>query len=160
MERVRRALGETGLEPGGLRLEVTESSLISDARTARTTMQELGELGVWLHIDDFGLGYNSLDYLQRFPFDTLKIDRSFVRGIVYDRESHQIVSSILDLAHLFGMDVVAEGIENVEQLEELKMMGCPGGQGFYFARPMEPAAMNHLMRTSGWQVQALQMASV
>lgn len=150
VERVRQVLEDTGLEPCSLRLEVTESSLLSDAVPALKTMRELGTLGVGLHMDDFGVGYSSLHYLHRFPFDTLKIDRSFVRGIVHDRESHQIVRTILDLARGFGMDVVAEGIENAEQLEKLKMLGCPCGQGFYFARPMEPAAIESMLRRGRW----------
>ena len=153
VERVRRVLTETGLAPSSLRLEVTESSLISDAPAAQKTMHALEKLGVGLHMDDFGTGYSSLDYLQRFPFDTLKIDRSFVRGIVHDRESRLIVNSILELARSFGMDVVAEGIEDVDQLEELKNMGCPCGQGYYFARPMEPSAIDALVRTGAWQQQ-------
>ncbi|MGC2620773.1 MAG: GGDEF and EAL domain-containing protein [Acidobacteriaceae bacterium] len=145
VERVRQVLKETGLGPGSLRLEVTESSLIADAAAAVKTMRELGDLGVGLHMDDFGVGYSSLHYLQRFPFDTLKIDKSFVQGVVNDRESHQIVRSILDLARTFGMDVVAEGIEDVEQLRELQALGCPCGQGYYFARPVEPGAIDAMM---------------
>jgi EAL domain-containing protein (putative c-di-GMP-specific phosphodiesterase class I) len=149
VERVRHVLQETGLGPGALRLEVTESSLISDAVTAVKTMRALSELGVGLHMDDFGVGYSSLHYLQRFPFDTLKIDRSFVQGVAIDRDSHQIVRNILDLARSFGMDVVAEGIEDVAQLEELKTMGCPCGQGYFFAKPMSPSAIDTLMQTGG-----------
>jgi diguanylate cyclase (GGDEF)-like protein len=147
VQRVRRVLEETGLGPGALRLEVTESSLISDAASAVTTMRGLGDLGVGLHMDDFGVGYSSLHNLQRFPFDTLKIDRSFVQGVVNDRESHQIVRNILDLARSFGMDVVAEGIENDAQLEALKTMGCPCGQGYLFAKPMAPAGINAMIET-------------
>jgi diguanylate cyclase (GGDEF)-like protein/PAS domain S-box-containing protein len=146
VERVRQVLAETGLGPGSLRLEVTESSLIADAAAAVKTMRDLGELGVGLHMDDFGVGYSSLHYLQRFPFDTLKIDKSFVQGVVSDRESHQIVRSILDLARTFGMDVVAEGIEDAEQLRELQSLGCPCGQGYYFARPMDPGAIDAMMQ--------------
>jgi diguanylate cyclase (GGDEF)-like protein/PAS domain S-box-containing protein len=153
VERVKQVLAETGLIPASLRLEVTESSLILDAAAAQKTMRALEKLGVGLHMDDFGTGYSSLDYLQRFPFDTLKIDRSFVRGIAYDHESRLIVSSILNLARSFGMDVVAEGIEDVEQLEELKTMGCPCGQGYYFAKPMEPNAIDALMLTAAWRAQ-------
>jgi Amt family ammonium transporter len=153
VERVKQVLAETGLNPASLRLEVTESSLILDAAAAQKTMRALEKLGVGLHMDDFGTGYSSLDYLQRFPFDTLKIDRSFVRGIAYDHESRLIVSSILNLARSFGMDVVAEGIEDVEQLEELKTMGCPCGQGYYFAKPMEPNAIDALMLTAAWRAQ-------
>ena len=151
VERVKRVLEETGLNAASLRLEVTESSLISDAAAAQKAMQALEQLGVGLHMDDFGTGYSSLDYLQRFPFDTLKIDRSFVQGIAYDHDSHLIVESILKLARSFGMDVVAEGIEDAEQLEELKTMGCPCGQGYYFARPMDPGAIDALVRTGAWK---------
>jgi diguanylate cyclase (GGDEF)-like protein/PAS domain S-box-containing protein len=153
VDRVRHVLAETGLSPASLRLEVTESTLITDALTAQKTMCALGKLGVGLHMDDFGTGYSSLDYLQRFPFDTLKIDRSFVRGITYDHDSRLIVSSILNLARSFGMDVVAEGIEDAEQLEELKTMGCPCGQGYYFAKPMDPAAIDVLISTGAWNPQ-------
>ncbi len=149
--RVQQVLAETGLPPASLRLEVTESSLISDAQAAQKTMRALEKLGVGLHMDDFGTGYSSLDYLQRFPFDTLKIDRSFVQGIVYDHESRLIVGSILNLARSFGMNVVAEGIEDADQLEELRTMGCPCGQGYYFAKPMEPGAIDALVRTGAWQ---------
>jgi len=147
---VQRTLADTRLNPACLRLEITECTLISDAPAAHKNMRELETLGVGLHMDDFGTGYSSLDYLQRFPFDTLKIDRSFVRGIAHDRESRLIVGSIISLARSFGMDVVAEGIEDAEQLEELKTMGCPCGQGFYFAKPMDPAAIDALILTGAW----------
>jgi len=149
-EHVRQVLARTRLSPQSLRIEVTESSLISDAPAAQKNMHALEKLGVGLHMDDFGTGYSSLDYLQRFPFDTLKIDRSFVQGIVYDRDSRLIVDSILSLARSFGLDVVAEGIEDADQLEQLKTMGCPCGQGFYFARPMAPNAIDDFIRTGAW----------
>jgi len=147
---VKQVLDETGLNPVSLRLEVTESTLIADRVSAQKTMRTLESMGVGLHMDDFGTGFSSLDYLQRFPFDTLKIDRSFVEGIVYDHESYVIVRSIVDLARSIGVDVVAEGIEDADQLEELKMMGCPCGQGYYFARPMAPSAIGALMQTGSW----------
>jgi len=149
-EHVRQVLARTRLSPQSLRIEVTESSLISDAPAAQKNMHALEKLGVGLHMDDFGTGYSSLDYLQRFPFDTLKIDRSFVQGIVYDRDSRLIVDSILSLARSFGLDVVAEGIEDADQLEQLKTMGCPCGQGFYFAQPMAPNAIDDFIRTGAW----------
>ncbi len=151
VERVREVLEETRLSPASLRLEVTESSLIADAPAAVETMRELGRLGVGLHMDDFGVGYSSLQYLRSFPFDTLKIDRSFIREIARNRESQQIVRSILELASSFGLDVVAEGIENAEQLEELKSMGCPCGQGYYFARPMDARSIDALLQSEAWQ---------
>lgn len=149
VEQVKQVLARTGLPAGCLRLEVTESSVLSDGSTALETMRALEKLGVGLHADDFGTGYSSLDYLQKFPFDTLKIDRSFVQGIVHDPESRLIVSTILDLARSFRMDVVAEGIEDAEQLGELQAMGCPCGQGYLFAKPMDPVAMGTLVRSGG-----------
>lgn len=151
VERVREVLEETRLSAASLRLEVTESSLIADAPAAVETMRELGRLGVGLHMDDFGVGYSSLQYLRSFPFDTLKIDRSFIREIARNRESQQIVRSILELASSFGLDVVAEGIEDAEQLEELKSMGCPCGQGYYFARPMDARSIDALLQSGAWQ---------
>jgi diguanylate cyclase (GGDEF)-like protein len=151
VERVQQVLDETRLSPASLRLEVTESSVIADATAAVETMRELGRLGVGLHMDDFGVGYSSLQYLRNFPFDTLKIDRSFIREIARDRESQQIVRSILELASSFGLDVVAEGIEDAEQLEELKLMGCPCGQGYYFARPMDAPSIDALLQSGKWQ---------
>ncbi|HUB20514.1 MAG TPA: GGDEF and EAL domain-containing protein [Acidobacteriaceae bacterium] len=144
---VQHTLAATGLPPACLRLEVTESGLISDPQAAQRNMRALEKLGVGLHMDDFGTGYSSLDYLQRFPFDTLKIDRSFVRDIAYNHNSRLIVGSIIHLARSLGMDVVAEGIEDAEQLAELKTLGCPCGQGYYFSRPMEPAAIDALVLT-------------
>jgi EAL domain-containing protein (putative c-di-GMP-specific phosphodiesterase class I) len=158
-ERVGEVLAETGLPAASLRLELTESSVLSDGTTALKTMRALGRLGVGLHIDDFGTGYSSFDYLQRYPFDTLKIDRTFVQGIACDHESRLIVSTILDLARSFGMDVVAEGIEDAQQLEELKTMGCPCGQGYYFARPMEASAIDAMVRTRReWMPQTAALA--
>jgi len=151
VERVEQVLRETRLDAGSLRLEVTESSLMPDAPTTLKTMRQLGQLGVGLHMDDFGIGYSSLHYLQRFPFDTLKIDRSFVQGIATDPDSRRIVQSVLELARSLGVDVVAEGIEDTAQLAELKSLGCPCGQGYLFARPMEPAAVQALVESGSWQ---------
>ncbi len=155
VRRVEQVLGQTGLPADSLRLEVTESTLIADPGAAQKTMQELEALGVGLHMDDFGTGYSSLEYLQRFPFDTLKIDRTSVRGVVHDHESRTIVGAILELARSFGMDVVAEGIEDAEQLEKLKAMGCPCGQGYYFAKPMEAGAVDALVSGEAWRARGV-----
>lgn len=151
VERVEQVLRETHLDAASLRLEVTESSLMPDAPSTLKTMRQLGQLGVGLHMDDFGMGYSSLHYLQRFPFDTLKIDRSFVQGIATDPDSRRIVQSVLELARSLGVNVVAEGIEDTAQLAELKSLGCPCGQGYLFARPMEPAAVHALVESGSWQ---------
>ena len=115
---------------------------MSHEDTAQETMHGLQELGVVLHMDDFGTGYSSLNHLHRYPFDTLKIDRSFVQGIGSEKNSAEIVRTILDLAHSLDMEVVAEGIETAEQADQLQSLGCRLGQGYYFARPMAPEAIS------------------
>jgi diguanylate cyclase (GGDEF)-like protein/PAS domain S-box-containing protein len=139
--RVADILSASSVAASDLRLEVTESSLMSHEDTAQTTMQGLQKLGVGLHMDDFGTGYSSLNHLHRYPFDTLKIDRSFVQGIGQEKNSAEIVRTILDLAHSLDMDVVAEGIETEAQAEQLRVLGCRLGQGYFFARPMPPEAI-------------------
>jgi len=138
-------LAGASVSPDDLRLEVTESSLMSNPETALETMQDLKALGVGLHMDDFGTGYSSLNHLHRYPFDTLKIDRSFIQGIADEQDSMEIVGTILDLARSLEMDVVAEGIETAEQVERLKSLGCRLGQGYYFAKPMEPERITAML---------------
>jgi PAS domain S-box-containing protein/diguanylate cyclase (GGDEF)-like protein len=145
LKRVENVLSSSGLSPQNLRLEVTESSLIKDSDAALATMNGLREMGIGLHLDDFGTGYSSLNYLHRFPFDTLKIDRSFIQRVCYHKESVEIVRTILDLAHSLNMEVVAEGIETLDQLHCLRSLGCGYGQGYYFARPLAPEAVTSLL---------------
>jgi diguanylate cyclase (GGDEF)-like protein len=142
VQRVEEVLQQTGLDPCDLRLEVTESSLMSNAEQAVVTMKDLRALGVGLHMDDFGTGYSSLQYLQRFPFDMLKIDRSFIKQICENKESSKIVRTILDLARSLVMDVVAEGIETEAQMRALKGLGCRFGQGYYFSKPQDSATIS------------------
>jgi diguanylate cyclase (GGDEF)-like protein/PAS domain S-box-containing protein len=142
---VAGVLAKTSVVPDDLRLEVTESSLMSNPETALETMQDLKALGVGLHMDDFGTGYSSLNHLHRYPFDTLKIDRSFIQGIAEEKDSIEIVGTILDLARSLDMDVVAEGIETAEQVERLKSLGCRLGQGYYFAKPMNAEAISAML---------------
>jgi EAL domain-containing protein (putative c-di-GMP-specific phosphodiesterase class I) len=136
---VESLLMQTGLHGGQLGLEMTESSLISNVNGAVNVLNGLRGLGVSLHMDDFGTGYSSLSHLHRFPFDVLKIDRSFVKRMVHGDQPLQIVRTIVELARVLGMEVVAEGIESEEQLRLLQKMGCRLGQGFLFA-PALPAA--------------------
>jgi diguanylate cyclase (GGDEF)-like protein/PAS domain S-box-containing protein len=142
---VAEVLAKTSVAADDLRLEVTESSLMSNPATALETMEDLKALGVGLHMDDFGTGYSSLNHLHRYPFDTLKIDRSFIQGIAEEEDSVEIVGTILELARSLEMDVVAEGIETIEQVERLKLLGCRLGQGYYFAKPMDAAAISAML---------------
>ena len=117
-------------------LEITESAFINDIEHTTNVLFELKELGFHLSIDDFGTGYSSLAYLRRFPIDELKIDRMFIHGMTESLQDRQIVQSIIGLAHNFGLQVVAEGVEESSTLAELKILGCDQIQGFLFAQPM------------------------
>ena len=132
-----------------LGLEMTESSLIPDAGTAIQVLGSLRRLGVSLLMDDFGTGYSSLHYLHTFPFDVLKIDRSFVSRMTEGDQAMQIVRTIVELARVLGMDVVAEGIETREQDELLRKLGCRYGQGFLFSRPAPAETISRLLRLPG-----------
>ena len=136
VERIEQILEETGLPPACLKLEITESVFMDYAASANTVLVRLHKLGVNLEIDDFGTGYSSLSYLQRFPINTIKVDRSFVSRIGVNGNNAEIIKTIVALARDLGMDAIAEGIETAEQLEQLKALDCPYGQGFFFARPM------------------------
>jgi EAL domain-containing protein (putative c-di-GMP-specific phosphodiesterase class I) len=136
VEEIAAVLRETRLAPGALRLEITETAVMHDAPTTLAKLEALKALGVQLAIDDFGTGYSSLGYLKRFPVDTLKIDRSFVKGIGQDVEDSAIVRAVITVAKSLGLSVTAEGIESAEQLEHLRALGCDHGQGYYFAKPM------------------------
>ncbi|MCU0234885.1 MAG: EAL domain-containing protein [Thermoanaerobaculales bacterium] len=141
-------LEETGLEPRSLRLEVTENVVMDHADLAIRNLMELRGLGVQLSIDDFGTGYSSLSYLQRFHYDSLKIDRSFVSKLGTAGDSRAIVETILNLANSLGIGVVAEGIETAEQVERLRRMQCPHGQGYWFSRPLTVPAAEELMASA------------
>jgi len=133
---VRAILRETAILPETLKLELTESSLITEMESAREVLSSLREMGVGLALDDFGTGYSSLNYLSDLNFDALKIDRSFITRLASDMESHAIVETILNLARRLNMNVVAEGIEDEDQLLKLLRLGCETGQGFLFSRPL------------------------
>jgi diguanylate cyclase (GGDEF)-like protein/PAS domain S-box-containing protein len=141
-------LEETGLEPRDLRIEVTENVVMDHADLAIRNLMELRALGIQLSIDDFGTGYSSLSYLQRFHYDQLKIDRSFVSQLGSRGDSRAIVETILNLANSLGIGVVAEGIETADQVDHLRKMRCPHGQGFWFSRPLGVTAAEELMATS------------
>ncbi|MGI8776789.1 MAG: EAL domain-containing protein [Acidimicrobiales bacterium] len=132
---VAGALAASGIDPATLVLEITESVTVADTDATIARLRALKDIGVGLAIDDFGTGYSSLRYLRRFPVDFLKIDRSFVAGLGRNPEDSAIVSSVIGLAHAFGLGVVAEGVETVEQLEALTLFGCDYAQGYNWARP-------------------------
>ncbi len=138
---VARTLEQTGLDPALLKLEIVETALMNDADATLAILHGFRDLGVKLAIDDFGTGYSSLSYLQKFPVDTLKIDRSFIRNAKPQSREHNIIKSIVALAHALGIDVTAEGVETSEQLSILVSSGCDRAQGYLFARPLPAEAL-------------------
>lgn len=133
---VEETVAGHGLDAGTLELELTESTLMKDAERAAVLLDCLARLGVGIHVDDFGTGYSSLAYLKRFPINTLKIDREFIRGLPHDPEDQAITRAIISLAHTLNLRVVAEGVERPEQVAFLAAEGCDEAQGFFFARPL------------------------
>jgi diguanylate cyclase (GGDEF)-like protein len=148
LEQVQEVLQETGLDPHSLKLEITETSVMENIETATRTLEQLQALGVEFSIDDFGTGYSSLSYLQRFPVNTLKIDRSFVSRITESEGTAEIVRTIMHLGQQLGMDVIAEGVETEQQSAQLRALGCKFAQGYYFSRPMDRSAAEALSRRS------------
>jgi EAL domain-containing protein (putative c-di-GMP-specific phosphodiesterase class I) len=148
-DHVEALMIQFGISSRQLGLEMTESSLIPNMRIALEVLGSLRRLGVSLLMDDFGTGYSSLNHLHSFPFDVLKIDRSFVGRMTDGDQPMQIVRTIIELARVLGMDVVAEGIETCEQYRLLRQLGCRFGQGYLFARPMTAEAVTRLLRLPG-----------
>jgi diguanylate cyclase (GGDEF)-like protein len=149
VEAVSDALAETGLDPSGLCLEVTESVLIEDPDSSAETLGALKALGVQVAVDDFGTGYSSLEHLRRFPIDAVKIDRSFVRGLPHSSEDVAIVGAVIELGHALNLSVVAEGVETADQLGNLQSAGCDTAQGFLFSRPEHPDVVEGLVLAPG-----------
>ncbi len=134
--RSSRALAASGLPPSRLELEITESVLLQDNEATLATLHQLRELGVRIAMDDFGTGYSSLSYLRSFPFDKIKIDRSFVRDLAEQRATAPaIVRAVAGLGASLGMTTTAEGVETVEQLAQVRAEGCTEVQGYLFSRP-------------------------
>jgi diguanylate cyclase (GGDEF)-like protein/PAS domain S-box-containing protein len=152
--QVEAVLAESGLAPSSLKLEITESAFLGDIRAAQVTLRRLRSIGVAWSLDDFGTGYSSLSYLHRLHVDTVKVDRSFVSRIGVD-DGSEMVRAIAAIAHSMGMDVVAEGVETVEQLEGLRAIGCEYAQGFYFSRAVDVSAATELIVSSPWSSDAL-----
>ncbi len=145
---IRHILEQTGVPPESLKLEITETKVMENAESASRMLESLKGLGVKISVDDFGTGYSSLAYLQRFPLDSLKIDRSFVSRMCGGEDNAKIVGAIVNLAHNLGLEVVAEGVEQHDQLEHLQTLACRFGQGFLFSRPV-PAEEAEALLLSG-----------
>ena len=143
---VATILSETGLAPQRLELEITEGVLMDKTDSALHTLLELREMGVRLVLDDFGTGYSSLSYLHRFPFDKLKVDRSFVQRLERDGNSRAIVNAIIAMGRSLNLEITAEGVETVEQLDMLCAHGCNELQGFLLGRPMPQDAVAGFLR--------------
>ena len=146
VQTVRTVLDETGLPPDSLEIELTESMMMTDVESAIETMRCLKAMGVKLSIDDFGTGYSSLAYLKRFPVDVLKIDRSFVRDIAVSPDGAAMVDAIISLAHGLRMQVIAEGVETLDELTYLRSCGCDQVQGHIYGRPEPCQAVEQLLR--------------
>ena len=142
---VERILAQTGLPPGNLELEVTESVAMRDVELTIAVLKKLKEIGVKLSIDDFGTGYSSLNYLKRFPIDKLKVDQSFVRNLTTDANDVAIAGAIIALGHSLKLKVIAEGVETRGQLDLLRRYGCDEMQGYLFSRPLSGAEFAQLV---------------
>jgi len=135
---VARAIERTGIDPRQLKLELTETVAIMDVKRTAELMSTLRGWGVGIGLDDFGTGYSSLSYLHKLPFDTLKIDRSFVTGMEHDPVQQVIVGAVIDIARSLGQEVIVEGVETAEECARLRDMGCTIGQGYYLSPPLSP----------------------
>jgi diguanylate cyclase (GGDEF)-like protein len=142
---VQEALAASGLDPGLLTLEITETVLMRDAEVSAAQLHALKALGLRIAIDDFGTGYSSLGYLRQFPVDALKIDRSFISGIAGNPESTALIHTLVRLGKSLGIETLAEGIEETSQLDHLQREACDSGQGYLFARPLSPQAVTDLI---------------
>ena len=142
---VAKILPATGLEPGSLELEITESVAMGHAPSTMDTFKELKALGGKLAIDDFGTGYSSLSYLKRFPVDNLKIDRSFINELGDDENGTVLMSGVLRLARALGLGVIAEGVETAQQLMHLRDLGCELAQGYFFWKPVPGERASELL---------------
>ena len=147
LERGERVVAKSGLEPSQLKLELTESTVLDNQEAATRVLEQLKERGVRISLDDFGTGYSSFSYLHQLPYDTLKIDRSFVSRIGEQGENCEIVHAIIVLAHNLRMDVVAEGVEEAHQATQLQKLACEYGQGYHFAKPLDATAAGALIES-------------
>jgi EAL domain-containing protein (putative c-di-GMP-specific phosphodiesterase class I) len=148
VEEVRAALRDSGLDAAALTLEITETVLMRKPDATARLLGELKELGVRIAVDDFGTGYSSLAYLRQFPVDSLKIDRSFITGLTRSGEAHALTHTLIQLGKALGLQTLAEGVEQHSQVRQLQHEGCDLAQGFLFARPLTPDAVERFLEDS------------
>ncbi|MFT5390746.1 MAG: EAL domain-containing protein (putative c-di-GMP-specific phosphodiesterase class I) [Gammaproteobacteria bacterium] len=151
LERLAKTIEEADVDPSHIKLEITEGMLLADPQAAAAALARLKSTGARIALDDFGVGYSSLSYLHRYPIDTLKIDRSFIMTLTKGEGGKRVVTGILSLAHALGMDVVAEGIEVLEEYLWLQDQGCQMGQGYLMGKPAAyTGALEHVVRGFEW----------
>jgi EAL domain-containing protein (putative c-di-GMP-specific phosphodiesterase class I) len=145
IDQIKTAIETTGVAPGSLQLEITESSIIDKGRAAISILSRIRELGPQVYLDDFGTGYSSLSYLHGLPIDAIKIDRAFVSSMDTDDKNLRLVRTILTLAEIVGVRAEAEGISTSEQLRELRALNCEQGQGYLFSAPITWEAVEEVL---------------
>ena len=148
-KRLAALLEDCNIPRHSFHLEITERVVMDHEDLVLNALSDLRDIGVELHIDDFGTGYSSLSYLQRFRYDSLKIDRSFVSTMTDKVDSSAIVEAIIKLGSTLGMKVIAEGVETNDQVKRLLAMNCPEAQGFWFSEPMHHDAVDEFLRSDG-----------
>lgn len=143
---MRTALRDSALDPATLTLEITETVLMREPDATARLLGKLKALGVRIAVDDFGTGYSSLAYLRQFPVDSLKIDRTFITGLTLSGEAHALTHTLIQLGKALGLQTLAEGVEQRRQVTQLQREGCDLAQGFLFARPLTPSALERYLR--------------
>lgn len=151
LNSVLKIIGDAGVEPSQIKLEITERLLIQQPENARETLEACRDAGIGIYIDDFGTGYSSLSYLYYFPIQTLKVDQSFIRIMNKDPRSLELVRSIVGLGKNLNMNVIAEGVENPEEAKLLRSMGCDMAQGYFYSKPMPEAEV--IKKLNAWTPQ-------
>jgi EAL domain-containing protein (putative c-di-GMP-specific phosphodiesterase class I) len=145
---IEQAIADTGLPAHCLTIEITETTLMRNVKETARRLTQIKELGVRIAIDDFGTGYSSLAHLQQFPVDALKIDRSFIAGLRENKEGETLIHTLVQLGKALSIETFAEGIEEQKELSLLQAEDCDSGQGFLFARPLDPQAAREFL--AGW----------
>jgi EAL domain-containing protein (putative c-di-GMP-specific phosphodiesterase class I) len=147
VHQIEEALGSSGIRPGMLELEITETAIMTDARSIIEQLTRIKGLGVRIAIDDFGTGYSSLAYLRQFPIDSIKIDRSFIAAIGDSPAATAVIQTLVQLGQKLGISTLAEGIEDQSQLEYLQDQRCDHGQGFLVTRPLTPPDLSDFLHS-------------